>query len=139
MLEQDKKAQERLFAFNPGAKPADSSLVALLKPGNFPEMLSFFEVSPDGKQVLIDGDGGKIWILTLGTGAVENVSSAAIKESNLFAAEWRGPGEFTYARGAQQKTGSGGPRNVEVVLRRGKTESVLSQHWPDSMMGQFIY
>jgi len=139
MLKQDKKAQEQLFALSPGAKPADSSLVALLKPGDLPGMLSFFEVSPDGRQVLIDGDGGKIWILTLGTGEVEFVSGAAIKESNLFAAEWRGPGEFTYARRAPQKTGSASPRNVDVVLRRGKTETVLSQHWPDSMMGQFIY
>jgi len=117
-----------------------------------PDSLPFFEVSPDEKQVLFGGEKGIVCLLTLTNGQV-NVVQGHGKDDLQGLPVWRKAGEFTYMkRIEQQQTGTDWlglkridsmvshppPRKVEVVLRRGDQETVLSQSWPDDMVDRLV-
>src|SRR5581483_5458692 len=98
-----------------------------------PQALSFFEVGPDEKQVLFGGMKGEVAVLTLATGAIENVQEGA---ENNFAGlpTWRRSGEFTYVKRGAADKGQKTSRPAEIVLRRGDKETVLSQSWSDVIL-----
>ena len=72
--------------------------------------------------------GQTLRLLDPASGKVEQASPSTDKGDNAFAAAWRKPGEFTY----QKKIGA----RVELVLRRGTDETVLSRTWPDEILGK---
>lgn len=129
---------EKLFVLD---AQRQSTLVRIIPRGeeeDLPKNLSFFEVSPDEKQVLIGGYEGEVSVLTLVTGDVERLQRAG--EYNLMAAPvWRQAGEITFARRNPAADGKEPARKAEivrrkVVLKKGDKETVLSQGWSDKML-----
>jgi len=136
---QDADAErERLFALDPARQ---ATLVRLVPRGaeeKMPKNLTFFELSPDEKQILVGGFDGEVSVLTIATGDVGAWQKAG--DHNLLAAPvWRAPGEITYARRNPFENGKPPARQAEIVLRKsgsgkGDEEKVLSKDWPDEML-----
>lgn len=129
--------QEQLFAIDPARQ---ATLVRMIPRGqqeNLPKSLTFFEVSPDQRQVLVGDINGSIGLLTLATGQAQQIQEGT-KESLQGAPAWRRDGEFTYTRRTPAKDGEKPARAVEVVLRNGAKETVLSQSWPDEMVNSLF-
>jgi hypothetical protein len=130
--------RERLFALDLARQ---ATLVRVVPRGYekaMPKMLTFFEVSPDEKQVLVGGfEGGEVSVLTLATGEVKEVQKVEKedKSSLLAAPVWRSAGEITYARrNSPDKDGKMPDHKADIVLRKGDAEKILSQGWSDRMI-----
>lgn len=128
---------EQLFALDPARQATLVRMIPRKRQENLPTGLTFFEVSPGERQVLFGDFTGKIGVLTLATGEVQQVQEPA-KDSLQGAPVWRSDGEFTYTRRTPEKDGKKPARAVEVVLRRGEKEKVLSTSWPDAMVNELF-
>jgi hypothetical protein len=83
--------------------------------------------SPDGTQVLLAG-ANAVGVLTVADGGIEWLPQGVTGFDNpqMTLPAWRAPGEFTYVKNE-------GGRN-ELILRRGRSEVILSRHWPDAFL-----
>ncbi|MBI4623398.1 MAG: hypothetical protein HY736_09315, partial [Verrucomicrobia bacterium] len=130
--------REHLFALDPAPQPTIARLTSPVQAERLPKSLSYFAVSPDEDQVLFGADNGEVWLLTLSTGAVEPIAPKIDGDKNFTAPVWRRSGEFSYLKKAASAAGNDSARPVELVLRRGKTESILSGSWPDETLRRLI-
>jgi hypothetical protein len=109
-----------------------------------PKLLSIFEVSPDGTQVMFCSDKADGWLFTLATGAVERFATGlestkgAVAADNYPAPVWRGAGEITFLRRATSAAGQTDGESLELVLRRGATDTVLSRNWDPNILKRLI-
>jgi hypothetical protein len=76
-------------------------------------------VGPDSTHVLVAGEG-QVLELRLSDGEIRPVGDRG------FGAAWKRPGEYTYFTADGER--------VELVVRRGSSETVLSRHWPDALL-----
>jgi hypothetical protein len=129
--------RDNLFAWDPARQATLVRMVPRDGEENLPKNLTFFEVSPDEKQVLVGTFKGHVCLLTLATGEVQEIQ-AGVKDNLQGAPVWRKSGEFTYTRRTVTKDGGKPVREAEVILRSGKTEKVLSQSWPDAMVNELF-
>jgi len=129
--------RDNLFAWDPARQATLVRMVPREEEENLPKNLTFFEVSPDEKQVLVGTFKGHVCLLTLATGEVQEIQ-AGVKDNLQGAPVWRKSGEFTYTRRTVTKDGRKPVREAEVILRSGKTEKVLSQSWPDAMVNELF-
>ena len=130
--------RDKLFAWDPARQATLVRMVPRGKEENLPKNLTFFEVSPDEKQVLVGGYDGEVSMLTLATGDVGTWQKAG--EYNLMGAPvWRNAAEITYARRNPPVDGKEPSRKAEIVLRsvvpgKGDQEKVLSRDWSNDML-----
>jgi hypothetical protein len=129
--------REQLFAVDLAHQPTLVRMIPRKKEQDLPQSLTFFEVSPDERQVLFGTFKGHVCLLTLATGEVQEIQ-AGVKDNLQGAPVWRKSGEFTYTRRTVTKDGGKPVREAEVILRSGKTEKVLSQSWPDAMVNELF-
>jgi hypothetical protein len=127
---------DQLFALDPARQATLTRLLPRDRPGDLPQELEDFEVSPDEKKLLIGGKKGEVCIFTLSTGDVEVVQAAG-KEDMQTAPVWRKPGEVTYEK-RSVSVESKPPARPEMVLRRGDNETVLSAGWSDDFMKRLL-
>jgi len=116
---------EQLFAFD----REHSSLTVLVSNENLaqlPGSLAVFQPSPDSAYVLVGGDHADVWLIGVPDGDVKRFDTGFRYNQDISMPSWRQPGEFVFLR----KGASG----TEVVLRRGKTERVLSAEWPAGVL-----
>lgn len=111
---------------------AGGSIVPLIRssdaPG-LPKALSHFEPGPDGRQLLVGAEDGRVWLVTPAEKRFEAVCGGFGKEDSV-APAWRAPGEFTYRR-----PGAG---RHDLVHRSGREETVLSRDWPADMLVRIV-
>lgn len=124
--------RERLFALDAARQATLVRVVPRKTEVKLPEVLAFFEVSPDEKQVLFGGTEGEVSVLELANGEVEVLQESGDDLRN--APVWRRAGELTYYKRAGAEDGGSSNRKMEVILRRGEEETVLSQNWPDQVI-----
>ena len=130
--------RDKLFAWDPARQATLVRMVPRGKEENLPKNLTFFEVSPDEKQVLVGGYDGEVSMLTLATGDVGTWQKAG--EYNLMGAPvWRNAEEITYARRNPTVDGKVPSRKAEIVLRsvvpgKGDQEKVLSRDWSNETL-----
>jgi len=129
--------QEQLFAIDPSRQATLVRMIPRRQQADLSKSLTFFEVSPDERQVLVGDINGNIGVLTLATGEVEQVQQGT-NENLQGAPTWRIDGEFSYTRRTRQESGEKAVRAVEIVLRSGGNEKVLSQTWPDAMVNHLF-
>jgi len=130
--------RDQLFALDLARQSTLVRLIPRKHENKLPKSLSFFEVSPDERQVLCAWIDGTVGVVTLATGETRQVQEAA-EDSLQGASTWRKDGEFTYTRRTELKDGKKPARAVEVVLATADKEGnykekVLSQSWPDAMV-----
>ncbi len=130
-------SREQLFAVDPTRQPTLTRLIPRKQEEGLPRDLSLFEVSPDERQVVFGSTKGDVCLLTLATGEVEQIQAPA-KDSPQGMPVWRAAGEFTYVKRIAGTAGESRVRKVEVVLRRGKQETVLSKDWPDEVVNGLV-
>jgi hypothetical protein len=129
---------EKLFALDLARQATLVRMIPHGEEAKVPKNLTFFEVNPDEKQVLVGGSEGEVSVLTLATGDVEELQKAG--EYNLMAAPvWRNAEEITYARRNPLVEGKKPSRQGEIVLRKvflqkGDQEKVLSHDWSNEMV-----
>jgi hypothetical protein len=130
--------RERLFALDPARQ---STLVRMIPRGeeeNMPKNLTFFELSPDERRVLVGGYEGEVGVLTIASGEVGRLQKAG--DYNLMAAPvWRNNDEITYARRNPAENGKQPARKAEIVLQKispakGDHETVLSKDWSADLL-----
>ena len=137
--------REQLFAVDPSRQPTLVRLITRKGEEELPRQLSFFEVSPDERQVLFGTPEGDVHVLTLATGQVGEVQSAAqvrevqsadvtIPEQMQGAPVWREAGQFTYVKRPSANKG----RPAEVVLWNGEQEVVLSEEWSSEFIARLV-
>jgi hypothetical protein len=68
--------RERLYALDPGRRPTLVRLIPHKAEEELPAQQAFFEVSPDGRQVLFGSTKGEVCLLTLATGQAEKSQAA---------------------------------------------------------------
>ena len=130
--------REKLFVLDPARQATLGRLVLRGEEANLPKNLTFFEPSPDEKQILVGGFDGEVGVLTLATGDVAVWQKAG--EYGLMAAPvWRTPDEITYARRNPAENRKPPARKAEIVLRKGEPgkgdpEKVLSRGWSDDTL-----
>lgn len=123
--------REQLFALDASRQVTLVRLVPRKREADLPQQLSFFEVSPDETQVLFGAPKGAVSLLTLATGEVKEIQKSGQKELQG-APVWRGAGEIAYFRRAADD--GSGARPVELVLRKGERETVLSREWSSEVI-----
>ncbi|HLP03352.1 MAG TPA: hypothetical protein VK163_15100 [Opitutaceae bacterium] len=124
--------REQLFVLDPARQATLARLTTRSSSERLPQLLAFFEPSADGRKLLIGGRHGEVCVFTLATGEVQQIQEGDKDQRCLPA--WRGPDEFTYLRRNAAALGETPARRVEVVLRRGDQETVLSTNWPDAIL-----
>jgi hypothetical protein len=136
--------REQLFMLDRTKEAALRPLIPAAQLAQLPKALSAFEVSPDESQVLICSDDAEVWLLTIATGTVEHVAAKLESKkgsgegSNYPAATWRMAGEVTFLRQTPHAADPTGPRTLELVLRRGTTDTVLSANWDPAILRRLI-
>lgn len=129
---------EQLFAVDPTRQATLVRLIPRKQEENLPQMLAFFEISPDEKRVLFGDLNGTVCLLTLATGEVELVQEGAAKESLQGQPVWRKDGAYTFTRRVAAKNGQAPARKAEIILRAADYEKVLSQGWPDRLVNDLV-
>lgn len=127
------KNREQLFSLDRTRDVIElTSLVPAASLKQLPQALSFFEVSPDGTQLVIGGDNGMVWVFTLADGSVEKIETRLGGGSYFPHPAWRAPGEFIYPR----NKGTDKSVSIELVLRRSSGETVLSTDWSPEILNR---
>ncbi|HUJ42137.1 MAG TPA: hypothetical protein VLW52_00895 [Opitutaceae bacterium] len=130
--------REKLFMWDAARQSTLVRVIPRLEQEKLPKNLTFFEVSPDEKRLLVGGVDGEVSVLTLATGEVEELQKAG--DYNLMAAPvWRNADEVTFARRNPAVDGRNPERKVEivrrkVVMQKGDAETVLSRDWSREML-----
>src|SRR5208283_1710274 len=130
--------RENLFVLDPARQATLTRVIPRGEEEKMPKGLTFFELSPDEKQILIGGFGGEVSVLTMATGDVAVWQKAG--DYNLMAAPvWRSNDEITYARRNPTVDGKRPDRKAEIVLQKvspakGDHEAVLSKDWSADML-----
>jgi dipeptidyl aminopeptidase/acylaminoacyl peptidase len=130
--------REKLFFLDPLRQTTLGRLVPRGEEANLPKNLTFFEPSPDEKQILVGGFEGEVSVLTLATGDVavwQKTGDYGLRAAPV----WRSSDEITYARRNPAENGKPPVRKAEIVLRKsgsgkGDQETVLSKGWSDEML-----
>ena len=131
--------RQQFFAVDPARQSTLVRLIPRKHEEDMPGMLNFFEVSPDEKQVLFGAYRGNVCVLTLATGDVQYIQNGGKEKEGIQGAPvWRNDGTFTYTRRVGPKDGKKPARAVEVVVRRGEKEQVLSVSWPDDLVNKLF-
>ncbi len=125
--------REQLFALDPDRQSTLVRVVPRRSESELPQALSFFEVSPDERQILIGGMKNEVALLTVATGEVTRIQDGA-KTTYQGVPAWRRPGEFTYVKRMSGQKNAQPDRPAEIVLRRGKEETALSASWPTDVL-----
>jgi hypothetical protein len=125
-------AQEQLFALDPARQSTLVRLVPRSAEGSVPKSLTYFDVSPDERRVLIGSTQGEVSVLTFATGEVKHVQAAGDEMSGV--PQWRNAEEFSYVKRNSEKDGVKPAHPCDLVLRRGDAETVLSASWPTEML-----
>jgi len=129
--------RDQLFALDTARQATLVRVIPRQHESDLPESLTFFEVSPDEQQVLFGGDKMPVSLLTLSNGQV-NVIQTAGKDDMGGLPVWRKSGEFTYMKRIEPTGSNAAPRKVEIVLRRGDQETVLSKTWTDDIVEHVV-
>jgi hypothetical protein len=129
--------REQLFAIDPARQSTLVRMIPRKAENHVPKMLSFFEVSPDEQQVVCGDLEGGVSVLTLSTGEVQEIQASGRTSIAGFPV-WRATGEFSYTRRTEPIDGKEPVRLVEIVLRKGDTQRVLSTSWPDERVNEFV-
>ena len=116
---------DQLFAFDP-ARATLTTLLPAEQLARLPRSLAAFEPGPDPALVLIGGNDGAVLLVSIPDGRVEAFATGFAERVRIPMPSWRQPGEFAYVR----RTAS----FIELVLRRGDTERVLSTGWPTDVL-----
>jgi hypothetical protein len=124
----DEEQAESLFVVDPASGRVAPFLKAEDAPA-LPKALSHFEPSPDGRQLLVGAEDGKVWLVTPAEGRVEEVCGGFGKEDSV-APAWRAAGELTYRRPGEGRH--------DLVHRRGKDETVLSRTWTADVLERLV-
>jgi hypothetical protein len=136
--------REQFFLLDLASGAAVTPLIPNDQLEPLPKLLSIFEVSPDGTQVMFCSDKADGWLFTLATGAVERFATGlestkgAVAADNYPAPVWRGAGEITFLRRATSAAGQTDGESLELVLRRGATDTVLSRNWDPNILKRLI-
>jgi hypothetical protein len=130
--------REKLFVLDLARQATLVRMIPRSEAEKMPKNLTFFEVGPDEKQVLVGGFDGEVSVLTLASGDVDEVQQAG-EYSLMGAPVWRNAEEITYARRNPAVEGKNPSRKGEIVLRKvvlqkGDREKVLSQDWSKEML-----
>lgn len=120
--------REQFFAIDRARQSTLSRMIPRQSEALLPQGLSFFDVSPGEDQVLFGSPEGDVDVLTLSTGQVEQVQTAA-KGEMQGAPTWRADSTFTYVR-----RGGATERPAEIVEHRGAQEAVYSAGWPNRLL-----
>jgi hypothetical protein len=129
--------REQLFALDPDRVSTLIRLIPRWAEAGSAESQESFEPSPDGRQVLFSGEKGEVDLLTISTGKWEQVQAASKNEGGVTPC-WKRDGEFTYAKRAEEGTPAAKERPLEIVVRAGKNETILSSGWSDSLLQSFV-
>lgn len=129
---------EKLYALDLARQATLVRIIPDSEQGKLPKALTFFEVSPDERQVLFGGIDGEVCVLTLATGEVQ-VWQEAGAYGLMAAPVWRNAQEITYARRNPLVDGKNPTRKSEVVLQKtapgaGDHEKLLSQSWSNEVL-----
>jgi len=130
--------RQQLFAIDPARQATLVRLIPRKHEAELPESLAFFDVSPDEQQVAFGSYRGQVSVLTLATGEVQKLQGDVERDGIQGAPVWRKDGALTYTRRAEVKGGKKPLRGVEVVVRRGDKEQVLSVTWPDELVNKLF-
>jgi hypothetical protein len=136
-----------LFALRPGATRTIERVFADAARSRLPDRIDRFVVSPDGLHVALPGAAGEACVLSLTTGDVTPIQSAAVanyKDSAKYensatvpALTWRNATELCHLVPPGDAAGSA--RRAEVVLHPlGGAPRAISRGWSDAMTNGFL-
>ena len=122
----DLPQRQQLFALDPERQSTLTRLVPRGSEEQLPENLSDFEVSPDGKRVVVGGSKSQVAVLTLASGNVEVVQPGGDTDLKSIPC-WRSATELCYVA---VPTGSTNQPSEVALWQNGKIR-ILSGHWPE--------
>ena len=128
----DMPERQQLYCLDPQRQATLTPLIPQSVQSSVPEMVCFFEVSPDGKRISIGGKEGDVVVLTLATGEVETVQpriTGSGGQSDHFNSVpvWRSTNELCFV--SVQSTNNVNQPGQIVLHENGNTRT-LSTAWP---------
>jgi dipeptidyl aminopeptidase/acylaminoacyl peptidase len=126
--------QPQIFAYDPNRRPPLTRVLPRKILENLPQDISFFELSPDDKKVLMAADKGIVMVLTLADAAVTVVQGAGGEDAPAFPC-WRGSDEICYFSPSPSNTAG---HAWEVALWKNGTNRVISPGWPAEIRKGFL-
>lgn len=130
----DLPQQPQIFALDPDRRPALTRLLPRKILESLPQDISFFDLSPDEKKVLMAADKGAVMVLTLADASLTTIQPAGSDDAPAFPC-WRGSNEVCYF--AATPTNAPG-HSWEVTLWNGATNHVISAAWPAEIRKGFL-
>jgi dipeptidyl aminopeptidase/acylaminoacyl peptidase len=128
----DMPGKPQIFAWDPRHKGTLTRMIPRTALDQFPDDIQFFDISPDGQNLLIAGGNGAVRVLSLTEGKLTDVQSATDKDVPSFPS-WRGD-EVCYMATAPNASS----HTWEVALWKNGTNRVISADWPAEVRDKFL-
>jgi dipeptidyl aminopeptidase/acylaminoacyl peptidase len=126
--------QPQIFSYDPNRHPPLTRVLPHKILESLPQDISFFELSPDDKKVLMAADKGIVMVLTLADAGITIVQGAGNEDAPAFPC-WRGSDEICYfSHSVSNNVGHA----WEVALWKSGTNRVLSGAWPAEIRRNFL-
>jgi dipeptidyl aminopeptidase/acylaminoacyl peptidase len=125
--------QPQIFALDPAHHSALTRVLPRKILESLPQDISFFELSPDDKKVLMAADKGIVMVLTLADASITVVQGAGGEDAPAFPC-WRGDEVCYFATSSANTAGHA----WEVALWKNGTNRVISTGWPAELRKGFL-
>ncbi|MDG2125987.1 MAG: hypothetical protein P8J87_19970, partial [Verrucomicrobiales bacterium] len=102
-----------------------------------PDNLAFFEMSPDGKRLVVPGDDGEVFIVEWEAGDVGVVRGEKMDQLRTVPV-WRGNEELCYVGVSGDGESESGKVSNGLVLWRDNEERVISGRWGEKVREGFL-
>ncbi len=119
-----------LFEIQPGATVTVKRLLQDSVEQGLPDRIDLFELSPDETRIAVPGSKGKVSVISLGKGEVEQVVDKDGPNDIPTIPVWRNNDQLCLVVPPGSPMGSG--RRAEIVLWGMGQPRIVSQQWPES-------
>jgi WD40-like Beta Propeller Repeat len=127
LTEKEVPQRQQIFFLDPARVATTGRLLPQSVLSQLPDDLTFFEVSPDEKQIAFVDDKGRVFLFTIASGELKTVQDRK-GDTTGTTPVWRFPDQLCFVNIPEP----GSERKQEVVLR-GSTGGILtlSENWPE--------
>ena len=129
----DLPQRHELFLLEPGRRATLARLLPEESLVQLPDNLAFFEMSPDGKRLVVPGEEGQVYLVEWEAGDVGVVRAEEMSKLKSVPV-WRNSEELCFVTEVAVEEGE----REEVVLWKDYEDRVVSGGWAEKVRGDWL-
>lgn len=122
-----------LFALTPGETSVIKRVIPASADARLPDRADLFELSPDQKLVAVPGEKGRISVVTLATGEVNEVIDKDDSDGLRTVPVWRNSGQLSWVSPANSAL-TNSARDEVILWSAGGKAVTISGKWPNDVI-----